>query len=50
VVEAAIVVKLDLAGDAGADGVAHEFRRIADADAVHPPLAAEREGDDVAIG
>ena len=49
-VEAAIVLQLDLAGDAGADGVADEFRRIADADAVHPPLAAESKGDDVAVG
>ena len=45
-----MVVQLDLAGDAGADGGADEFRRMADADAVHALLAAERKGDDVAIG
>ena len=36
VVEPVAVVELDLAGDAGADGVAYEFRRVADADARSP--------------
>ena len=49
-VEAVGIVKLDLAGDASADGIAIEFRRMADADGVHPLLAAEGEGDDVAVG
>ena len=49
-VESRAIGELDLAGDAGADGIAHEFRRVADADGVHALRAAKGEGDDVAIG
>jgi hypothetical protein len=49
-VEIAGVGKLDLPRHASADSVADEFRRMAHADAVHPLLAAEGKGDDVAIG
>ena len=49
-VEVAPVGQLDLPRDAGADGIADEFRRVTDADAVHPLVAAKGEGDDVAIG
>ena len=49
-VEIGGVGKLDLARDAGADGIALEFRGQANADAVHPLLAAKGKGDDVAIG
>ena len=44
------VGKLDLPRHARADGIAHEFRRVTYADAVHPLAAAKGEGDDVAIG